>query len=366
MSLEFLNKEAKLAVNYSVKVQKDETVIIMGSVEAIPLIKEIYREVLRAGGHPYTKLNIEGLEYIFYSEAEDFQLDHIDFLKLYAIKKFNVLISVRSVQNTRELMGVPAHKIQRNTLTNTEYKRTFFSRQGTGELKWVVVPYPTIGMAQEAGMSREEFAQYIKTSCFLDKPDPNAEWEKVRRDQQKYCDYLMGVDKLRIMGKNTDLSASVKGRKWINDCGLDNLPDGEIFTGPVEDSLEGKITFSFPGIYNNREIEGIELEFENGEVVRANAKKGSDLLNELLKIPGVTRVGELAIGTNYNMTKFVKSMLFDEKIGGTLHIALGNGYLETGSNNVSSLHWDLLCDLREGGEIYADGKLIYKNGKFTI
>lgn len=247
-----------------------------------------------------------------------------------------------------------------------EFRKTFFERQGRGEIKWVVMPFPTEAMAQEANMSKEEFGELIEKTCMFDKADPIAEWQDVSKKQQKYCDYLNNVSTLHFVGKGTDLTMSVKGRLWVNCDGKKNLPDGEVFTGPEEDSINGTITFSFPGIYQSKVIEGIVLKFNEGKVIEATAQKGQDILDQILKITGAKQVGEIAIGTNYNMTTFVKNILFDEKIGGTIHMALGNGYPDTGSKNRSAIHWDLLCDMREEGKIYADKELFYENGQFKI
>jgi aminopeptidase len=366
MYFNVISKQAKLCVKYCVDVQKGESVLIWGPVEAIPLINEIYREVLRAGGHPITKIEVPGEEYIFFKEAQDYQLDYSNPFDLYYVKNLNIAIKIRGLSNTRELSNIDPEKIQRAQLAQMEFWKTFFERQGTSDLKWVVLPYPTIGMAQEASMSQEEFGALIEKTCLLDKSDPIEEWKAVSCEQQRFCDFLEKMDELHILSKDTDIKLSVKGRHWENCDGKKNLPDGEVFSAPIEDSINGTITYSFPGIYQSREIEGIALTFEKGKVIQAKAKKGQELLEKILKIPGARRVGEIAIGTNYNMTRFVKNMLFDEKIGGTLHMALGNGYPETGSKNRSAIHWDCLCDMRDDGQIFADGKLIYKKGKFFI
>ncbi|MFX1337149.1 MAG: aminopeptidase [Promethearchaeota archaeon] len=366
MTFRFLSKQAKLCVNYSVEVQKGESVLIQGSAETIPLMNEIYREVLRAGGHPMTNIMVPGQDFIFYKEAQDHQLDYSNPFELYYIKNFDIAVRIRGLTNTRELSNIDPKRIQRAQLAQAEFWKIFFGRQGTGELKWVVLPYPTIGMAQEASMSQEEFADLIEKTCLLHKDNPIDEWKKVSQDQQKYCNFLEKIDEIHIVGEGTDIKMSVKGRKWENCNGKKNLPDGEIFTGPVENSINGQISFSFPGIYQSREIEGIVLKFKNGKVIKGTAKKGQELLETILKIPGAERVGELAFATNYNMKKFVKNMLFDEKIGGTIHMALGNGWPETGSENRSAIHWDCLCDMREEGQIFADGNLIYEKGKFLV
>lgn len=366
MCLKFLSKEAKLIVNYCVNIQKGNKALIWGPAEAFPLINEIYREILRAGGHPMTKINIPEQEYIFYKEAQDYQLEFQNQFDLYHAQNIDVAIMINGTSNSRELSNISPEKIRKAELAKMEFWKTGFMRQATGELKWVLCPYPLNSMAQEANMSKEEFAALIEKTCFLDKEDPSAEWQKLSKTQQKYCDYLNNVDKLHFIGKGTDITMSVKGRTWENLDGKKNMPDGEILSGPIEDSVNGVITFSFPGIYMGREVENIVLKFEKGKVVEAIASKGQELLEALLKIPGAKRIGEVAIGTNYGMTKFVKNILFDEKIGGTIHMALGNGYPETGSKNKSAIHVDLICDMREEGQIFTDGNLFYEKGKFVM
>jgi aminopeptidase len=240
-----------------------------------------------------------------------------------------------------------------------------FRREAEGKYRWGGLPYPVDAMAQEAEMALPEYEDFVYSSCLVDREDPVAEWKKVRVEQQKVCDFLNKVSKIRVVGEDTDLSYSVKDRKWINCCGEKNMPDGEVFTAPVEDSVNGSIRFTFPGLFYGREIEDIRLSFKDGRVVKASAAKGDELLQQLLKIDGADRLGEAAIGTNYGISRFTKHMLFDEKMGGTVHMALGlNPIPETGGLNKSALHWDILKDMKKGGEIYADDKLFYKDGKF--
>lgn len=362
-----LSKYAKLVVNYCVNIKKDDTVLIWGPVESIPLINEIYREVLKSTeGHPYTQIIVPEQDYIFYKEAKEHQIEYSNPFQLYLVNHVDVAIKINAPSNTRELSNINPEVIKKVQLAKMNFWKSFFQRQATGELVWTSLQYPTDGMAQEANMSKEEFGDFINKTCFLDKEDPIAEWQSVSQQQQKYCDYLEKGDQIQVIGEGTDLTLSVKGRKWENSDGKKNMPSGEIFTGPIEDSINGIITFSFPGIYQSRIVEGIVLKFENGQVIEASADKGQDILDQILKIPGAKRAGEFAIGTNYNMTRFIKNIAFDEKIGGTIHMALGNGYPETGSKNQSAIHWDLICDMRKSGKIFADGKLMYENGKILI
>jgi aminopeptidase len=214
-------------------------------------------------------------------------------------------------------------------------------------------------------MALPEYEDFVYGSCFVNRENPIAEWTRIRKQQDGICGFLNQTQKIRLVGEDTDLAFSVKDRKWINCSGQKNMPDGEVFTAPVENSVNGIVRFTFPGIFLGREVENISLRFKNGKVVKASAEKGDELLQQLLKIEGADRLGETAIGTNYEITRFTKNMLFDEKMGGTIHMALGlNPIPETGGLNKSALHWDILKDMKKDGEIYADDELFYKNGSF--
>jgi len=366
MSQDLAAKLANLVVHYSVGVQKGETVLILGSTEAIPLINEIYRETLRAGGHPSTRIDVPGQQYIFMNEARDHQLEYEDPFALHLAQNIDVAIRIASEMNTRELTNIAPERTKKAKEAQTNIFLTFMQRGATGELKWCALPWSTSALAQEGGMSNEEFSALIYQSCLLDRPDPAAEWKKISKEQQKICDLLGSVDTLQIVSSGTDLTMSIKGRKWINCDGRMNLPDGEVFTAPVEDSVNGTVSFSYPAIADAREVEGIVLSFKDGVVEDYSARKGEEYLAQTLQIDGANRLGEIGIGTNYKHQTFVKKILFDEKMGGTIHLALGAGYPESGSQNVSAVHWDMLVDLRDDGKIFADGKLIHDKGKFLI
>lgn len=216
-------------------------------------------------------------------------------------------------------------------------------------------------------MSLSEFEDFVFAACHVDKEDPVAEWRKVSAEQQKLVDWLVGKDKVAVKGPNVDLTLSIKGRTFINADGTANMPDGEIFTGPVENSVNGWIRYTYPAIFSGREVEGIELRFAEGQVVAASAQKNEAFLLSVLDTdPGARYLGEFAIGTNHGIDRFTKSILYDEKIGGTLHTAVGSGYPETGSQNRSAVHWDMICDMRNGGQIWVDDELFYENGRFLI
>jgi aminopeptidase len=231
----------------------------------------------------------------------------------------------------------------------------------------VLTMYPTQAAAQDAGMSLTEFEDFVYAAGFLDHDDPVAEWKAFGARLERIGSFLEGVSELRVVAEDTDLRLGVGGRQWIRSRGQENFPDGEIFTGPVETSVEGSIRFTYPAIFQGREVDDVRLRFERGEVVEATASRGEDLLREMIAVDdGARRVGEFAFGLNDAVTSFTREILFDEKIGGTVHLALGTAYPETGSANRSALHWDLICDLRNGGEVYADGELAYRDGRFLV
>jgi aminopeptidase len=240
-------------------------------------------------------------------------------------------------------------------------------RSATNEFRWVGTMFPTNAHAQEADMSLSDFEDFVFSACYVDKDDPVAEWKKVSAMQQKLVDWLVGKKKVTVKGPNVDLTLSIAGRTFINSDGKHNMPSGEIFTGPVEDSCNGWIRYSYPAIVGGREVSGIELHFEEGKVVKATAEKNQDFLISTIDTDeGARYLGEFAIGTNNGIQRFTKSILFDEKIGGTMHMALGAGYPETGSVNKSSVHWDMICDMRDGGKIWVDDELFYDSGHFLL
>ena len=250
---------------------------------------------------------------------------------------------------------------------NEPITRIFMDRSASGALKWSVALFPTQAHAQDAEMSLTEYEDFVFNACMPDPVDPVGYWRRIHKQQQKICDWLLDKENVHLKGTDIDLTLSIKGRKFVNCACEKNVPDGEIFTGPVENSVNGTVCFSYPAIYAGREVEGVRLWFENGRVIKATATKNEDFLLKTLDTDEGSRfVGEFAIGTNEGITQFTREILFDEKIGGSFHLALGSGYPETGSVNRSAIHWDMICDLRSGGEIWVDETLLYKNGKFVL
>jgi len=312
---------------------------------------------------------IEGTQELKYKYATDDQLLYVDDVQKQIIKEFDSYIQIAADYNTRKLSLIDSKKIStlQGSPANRELYGILTERIGKGNLAYLLLPYPCNALAQEANMDLFSYFEFVQKALFLDKEDPVKEWKVVEEEQEKICTYLNDVEKIQVFGEDTDLELSTKGRTWENCCGRLNLPDGEVFTAPVENSVKGHIRFTFPGIYQGREIENIFLEFSEGRVIKATADKGEELLQEILQIENANILGEFAIGTNYGITKFTKNMLFDEKLGGTLHCALGFGMKETGSENESAIHWDILKDMKKpNSKIIADGKTIYEEGKWKI
>ena len=360
-----IEKLAKLCVHYSVDMKPEEKVIIQGSELAFPLISEIYKECLLSDAYPLIIPNLD-VEYTFFKYAKEHQLKFVSPFTRFILENMDVQIGVWCQPNPKGLTNVDHSKIKMRVASRRELMEILMKRTAEGKLKWTGLPYPINAQAQEAAMSLSEYEDFVYSSCLVDKEDPIAEWKKTRKQQEKICEFLKQVSKIHILGEDTDLMFNVKGRKWINCSGKLNMPDGEVFTGPIENSATGTVRFTYPGIYSGREVEDITLTFKDGKVVKASAAKGDELLQQLLKIEGADRIGEVAIGTNYGITRFTKNMLFDEKMGGTIHIALGAAPPESGGLNKSAIHWDILKDMKKDGEIYADDKLFYKNGKFLM
>jgi aminopeptidase len=362
-----IKKHAEVLLKYSLNLKKGEKIIIVGDVVTLPLIKESYRLVVELGALPQVMINSEELKEILLKKGSEEQIKYVPVSVKKAFKTVDVLLSFFGGANTRMLSNVNPEKLKLSAQGSSEITKIFFERVAKKELRWCGTMFPNQANAQEANMSVSEYEDFVYGAGYIDSKDPIAEWKEIEKKQEGICKILDGKKHLRIVSKDTDLKMSIEGRKWVNCCGRVNFPDGEVFTGPIEDSVEGHIRFSFPGIYGGREIEDIQLTFERGKVVKAVAAKGQELLEQLLETDkGARYVGEIAAGTNYNIKKFTKHMLFDEKIGGTVHLAIGRSIPESLGKNQSAIHWDMLCDMKKGGEIYADGELVYKDGKFLI
>ena len=360
-----LKKFATILVHHSLSIKKDDLFVISGSSLAAPLIKEVYQQAIEAGAHPFTHVGIDGLSEIYYKYSSEKQLRYVSPLSRYEIEHIDASLSIISPENTRNMTNIDPKKQVISSTSNQGIFKRFLDRAAKKELRWCATLYPTQASAQDAEMSLAEYEDFVFDAAHVDAKDPINYWKTVHTEQEKIRTLLDTKKKIHVLAKETDLHVSVAGRKWINCAGTENFPDGEVFTGPVENSAEGTISYSFPGSHGGREVNDIHLTFKKGLVVKATASKGEEFLRSMLAMdPGAKRLGEFAFGTNYGVKKYTKNTLFDEKIGGTIHLAVGSGYPETGSKNKSSLHWDMVCDLRKNGEVYADDELIYKNGRF--
>ena len=362
-----LQKLADVLVNYSVGVKRDQLVRISGPPVAQPLVVELYRKVLTAGGHPFVRMAPEELAEIFVKDAGDEQLKYVNPIGLFEYEKIDCSIGIWAEENTKALSNCDPRCIGLSQAARKPLMDIFMKRAASGALKWSGTQFPCQAAAQDAEMSLAEYEDFVFGAGLLNQPDPVAAWKQVSERQQRLVDFLNGKRDYHVVAANgTDVRMSVAGHTWINCDGHENFPDGEVFTGPVVDSVNGQVNFSFPAVHHGRECDGVRLTFKDGKVVAASAEKGEEFLIGMLDMDAGSRfLGECAIGTNYSITRYTKNTLFDEKIGGTVHFALGAGYPETGNTNESGLHWDMVVDLRGGGFIGIDGEKINVDGKFT-
>ncbi|HEY5981980.1 MAG TPA: aminopeptidase [Anaerolineales bacterium] len=363
---------AKILVEHSTRVAPGDRILIEATTAAEPLVRELFVQILERGGIPHPILYVPGMmpfsqDDLYVTYANDSQLDFVPtFLKL-AYDQFEGRIRVHSATNTRGATNIDPKKIQRRSKALSSITEAQMRRGAEGTFKWVTTLYPTYGYAQDAGMSLEEYEDFVFGAVHAAEADPIAYWNSTGAEQQKAVDYLADKDQVTLRGPNVDLTLSIKGRKFMNSIGRFNMPDGEIFTGPVEDSVNGWVKFTYPAITNGVAVEGAELTFNKGRVETAKAEKNQDFLLKMLETDQGSRyLGEFAIGTNRDINKFTGNILFDEKIGGSFHMALGAGYPDTGSKNKSAIHWDMICDLRTDSEILVDKQPFYKNGQFIF
>jgi len=351
-----VKKVAEIIVNHSIRTKKGEIVLINSDYGAKDLVLEIYKLVLKKGALPSCNISLPGIAYNYYKLASDEQLKTFPRVRKYETTLCSAIVNIGAEMNTREMTSIDSRKMAIRSKVTKPISDIIHNQKK----KWVIFEYPTDALAQDAEMSLEEFEDFVYSATIRD-------WEK----ESKKMDKLKGIiDKgstVRIIGKDTDLTFSIKGRLGVKCDGKYNMPDGEVFTSIVEDSTNGYIAYSFPAIKMGKEVDGIKLWFRDGKVIKAKASKNEKLLHDMLETdPGAKRLGEFGIGTNYNIKKFVKQILFDEKIGGTIHLALGMSFKEALGKNDSAIHWDMIKDLRDGGKLYVDGKLIQENGKFTF
>lgn len=358
---------AKVMVQYSTGVQPGDIVGITGGIAAESLLRALAAEVVRAGGKPVLVPILSGVVPNLIANGSDEQLTYLSPVERFLRETADVLISVSAETNTKSASALDPARQRVYQGARAELSGTFMRRAAEGSLRWSSTLFPTDAYAQDADMASDDFFNFMLSACKLDQPDPAAAWQELHREQARLIDWLSDKREVHLLGPDTDLTLSIAGRAWVNSDGHRNFPSGEIFTGPVETSASGHVRFSFPVVTAGREIADIRLRFEQGKVVDASAIKNEDyLLSTLDTDPGARFLGEFAFGTNFGITRFTKNILLDEKIGGTVHMALGGGYPETGSTNRSAVHWDMICDLRAGGSVTIDGQPFLVDGKFVV
>ncbi len=359
-------KLAQVLVHYSLALKLGDKFIIFGRAFAAPLIHEVYREAVWVGAHVTTKISLEGLQEVFFQEANDEQLAYVSEVDTLEVEHYDAELTIWGSENTKILSGIDPKRIAKRREARAQLSKRSLERMGKGETRWCGTMFPTNAHAQDAGMSLGDYENFVYNAGLLNLEDPVAGWRKVHQEQQRVADFLNQHDEIHIVAPGTDITYRVGGRTWINCAGTENFPDGEVFSGPIENSVNGTVCFTYPALYDGNEVENVRLTFRDGRVVESDATKGLDFLNAMLDMDAGSRyLGEVAFGLNYNIQQFSKDTLFDEKIGGTMHMALGASLPESGGVNESGLHWDMVCDLREG-KVYADGQLCYEGGKFIL
>jgi aminopeptidase len=358
---------ARILVHHSTRVKDGDVCLIEGESEGEPLLQAIFEEVLAAGGQPVVNMALAEQAASFFRLGSEAQLGWVSPVAEWAVENADCRFAVMAKSNVRDLASVdPARQAIRRRAMAPLMTRSM-ERSAAGKYRWALTLFPTHAYASEAGMSLSEYEDFYYAACLADQPDPVAAWAGASDEVRRLADWIGGREEVHITGPGTDLRLGIAGRTFIAADGRHNMPDGEFFTGPVEDSANGEITFHLPSTYAGNEVSGVWFRFEDGKVVDARAERGEEFLISVLDTDdGARRLGELGIGTNYAIQRGTKEILLDEKIGGTVHLAVGKSYPETGGENDSAVHWDMICDLRRGGEIKVDGEALQRDGRFVV
>ena len=360
-----VTKLAQILVDHSTEVKPGDRIAIEATTVAEPLVSELYSLILERGGHPLVLLDLPDQDELLFAHGKEAQLDLVPPFRKLVYEEFEGRIRIASLSNPRGLSDVDPAKMKRRSKAISPILAEQMRRGADRSFKWVSTLFPTEGYAHEAGMTLKEFEDFVYKACHAVDKDPVGYWKKTEAAQTEIVRRFQGHDRVELKGPNADITLSIKGRTFVPCFGQSNMPDGEVFTGPVENSVNGWVRFTYPAIYNSVMVEGVELTFTDGKVTKAQAENNQPYLLEMIDSdPGARYLGEFAIGTNYEIDRFSHNILFDEKLGGTFHMALGSGYPETGSTNHSSIHWDMICGMKEDSEIKVDGELIYRNGHF--
>jgi aminopeptidase len=364
-----IQKMAQVMINFSLEVQAGERVLIRAtSPAAEPLVQALYQETLKVGAHPFPYIQLRQEDSLAIEATDDLDLlSTVNPMLKLMYDECEVVIRIDAPENMRALSGYPMAAQRARDKSWMQLIAVQMEREGNGSMRRLTTLFPTEAYAQAAGMSLLQYETFVYEACKLHLADPVSAWQAVDTAHARLIDRLAGRKHLHVKGSNIDLEMSIEGRTFLNACGHRNFPDGEIFTGPVEDSVNGWVNFTYPAFYGGNEVNGIRLRFTDGLVTEATADRNEAFLISVLDTDaGARRLGEFAIGTNADIQRFTGSILFDEKIGGTVHMAVGQGYPASGSVNTSAVHGDMICDMRDGGEIVVDGELFYQNGSFAV
>lgn len=359
-------KYANLLLDYCLNIKEGDLLFVSSTLLAEPLLREIYRIGSRKGALVEFDLALEGQSKVFFDEASEDLIRTVSPVKEYRFTHYNKYLNIRAPYNLSENKSIDPTKLKMSSEAMKPVNELYFQRTADGTMDRSLCQYPTQASAQAAGMSLEEYRTFVFEACRLNDEDPEQSWLQVRHDQQRVTDFLNDSTEIHYLGPNIDLRFSCKGRPWINSDGRANMPSGEIFTAPVDDSAQGTVYFSYPAIYRGQEVSGISLTLKDGYITEWAAEKGQNVLDAVFNIEGARRLGEAAIGNNYRIQKSTKNILFDEKIGGSIHLAVGQAYLQNNGRNKSPIHWDMITDMKEDSQIIADGKTIYRDGHFII
>jgi aminopeptidase len=352
---------ARLLAGYCLEVQPGQQVVVSSTTLAAPLLLALQRELLERDAWPLLRVELPGQAEGFWESAGDRHLDAVAPATLAEVQGTDASLRIQAPDNTQALAGVDPARSARAARAAAPMRESMLAR------RWCLTIWPTPALAQQAGMGTAAFSALVERALFLDRPDPVAAWRELHDHQERIVERLSHASELRIETEGTDLRLQVEGRTWINSDGKRNMPSGEVFTGPHESSAEGRIRYTIPSSPRGTLVSGIELEFRAGEVVSARAERGDDVLQSALETdPGARRLGEIGIGTNFGLDRAVGNILLDEKIGGTVHLAVGRSYPETGGLNESAVHWDMICDLRRGGRLTADGEPVVQDGRLAV
>ncbi len=359
-----LNKYSELLVSYCLRVSPGDKVLIRTTLLAEPLVRLLYADILSAGGICEVQFAFKGQEALFLEHASPSVLGQTSAFYEQAVSSFQCVLTIMAPYDMYETAGMDADRKKQHQLGLSGVRQLFSQRAARGDLRWSLCVYPTEAAATACGMTLSDYTTFVYEACKLTVADPAAAWQALGGFQSQIVSYLNAKQTIRFLNDRMDITFSTLDRTWINSDGKRNMPSGEVFTSPVEDSASGYVYFSCPTIYDHQDVHGVRLEVQDGYITAWTAETGQAVLDRVFQIEGARRFGEIAIGTNASIQQITKNILFDEKIAGTIHMAVGNSYPETGGKNQSVVHWDLITDMTHGGQCFADGECFYKDGSF--